>query len=241
MYQKLFQITLVLLLVAVSIAMVGLVINAVLSAMSSSPLLARDQDMVFVVASVSMRQIGFMIVAASPSSRASISFSVAEDFVAESCLMQRRAFLQFRGVVGACIFLTSASTGFRKVRQLRANILEMVNEERAVAKVPPVDGRAGDACRHQSRDGDGAARVCKSLGPQRIQAISPLFVCRRNRSNAGECFCCRQHVVQQAKRSQAGYVLLTPAPLGKHHRTMVIARRSLRRSTHADLESQSTN
>ena len=65
MYQKLFQITLVLLLVAVSIAMVGLVINAVLSAMSSSPLLARDQDMVFVVASVSMRQIGFMIVAAS--------------------------------------------------------------------------------------------------------------------------------------------------------------------------------
>jgi hypothetical protein len=65
MYQKLFQITLVLLLVAVSIAMVGLVINAVLSAMSSSPLLARDQDVVFVVASVSMRQIGFMIVAAS--------------------------------------------------------------------------------------------------------------------------------------------------------------------------------
>jgi len=64
MYQKLFQITLVLLLVAVSIAMVGLVINAVLSAMSSSPLLARDQDVVFVVASVSMRQIGFMIVAA---------------------------------------------------------------------------------------------------------------------------------------------------------------------------------
>ena len=65
MYQKLFQITLVLLLVAVSIAMVGLVINAVLSAMSSSPLLARDHDIVFVVASVSMRQIGFMMVAAS--------------------------------------------------------------------------------------------------------------------------------------------------------------------------------
>lgn len=65
MYQKLFQITLVLLLVVVSIAMVGLVINAVLSVMSSSPLLARDQDMIFVVTSVSMRQIGFMIVAAS--------------------------------------------------------------------------------------------------------------------------------------------------------------------------------
>ena len=54
--------------------------------------------------------------------------------------MQRRAFLQSsgRGVVGACIILTSASTGFRKFAELRANILDMVNEERAVAKVPPV-------------------------------------------------------------------------------------------------------
>ena len=46
------------------IAMVGLVITAILSSMSL-PLLARDRGIVFVVGGVSMRQIGFMIVAAS--------------------------------------------------------------------------------------------------------------------------------------------------------------------------------
>ena len=65
MYQKLFQRTLVLFLVVVSIVMVGLVISAVLSSMSWSPLLARDQGIVFVVGGVSTRQLGFMIVAAS--------------------------------------------------------------------------------------------------------------------------------------------------------------------------------
>jgi hypothetical protein len=64
MYQKLFQITLVLFLVVVSIVMVGLVVTAILSA-ASSPMIARDQGIAIVVGGISERQLGFMIVAAS--------------------------------------------------------------------------------------------------------------------------------------------------------------------------------
>lgn len=64
MYQKLFQITLVLFLVVVSIAMLAMLITGILSWVSS-PLVARDQSVVFVVGGVSMRQLGFMIIAGS--------------------------------------------------------------------------------------------------------------------------------------------------------------------------------
>jgi hypothetical protein len=65
MYQRLFQITLVLLLVVVSAVMLGLVASVVLSAVSSSPMLARDRGIVFVVGGISQRTLGFMVVAAS--------------------------------------------------------------------------------------------------------------------------------------------------------------------------------
>lgn len=64
MYQKLFQIALVLFLVVVSVAMLGMLITFILNTFSS-PLLARDHSIVFAVGGVSTRQIGFMIVAAS--------------------------------------------------------------------------------------------------------------------------------------------------------------------------------
>lgn len=64
MFQKLFQITLVLFFVAVSIAVLGLLITAIMSAVQL-PMLARGQGIVFVVGGVSERLIRYMIIAAS--------------------------------------------------------------------------------------------------------------------------------------------------------------------------------
>ena len=64
MYQKLFQITIVLFLVVVSIAAVAMIVTALLSSFSS-PLLARDEGIVFVVGGLSERRLAYMIVAAS--------------------------------------------------------------------------------------------------------------------------------------------------------------------------------
>jgi hypothetical protein len=65
MYQKLFQITLVLFLAVVSIVMLGLIASAVLSEWSPS-LLARDGDSIVVVAGgVSQKLFGVMVVAGS--------------------------------------------------------------------------------------------------------------------------------------------------------------------------------
>ena len=63
MYQKLFQITLVLFFVVVTIAMVGLVITAVMSAMS--PVMVAGGSSSFVIMSVSQKTLGYMLVAAS--------------------------------------------------------------------------------------------------------------------------------------------------------------------------------
>jgi hypothetical protein len=64
MYRRLFQITTVLFLVVVSIVAIAMIITALLSAFSS-PMLARDQGVVFVVGGLSERRLGYMIVAAS--------------------------------------------------------------------------------------------------------------------------------------------------------------------------------
>ena len=63
MYQKLFQITIVLFFVVVSMAAAAMIVTALLS--TSSPLLARDVGIVFVVGGVSTRWLGYMIVAGS--------------------------------------------------------------------------------------------------------------------------------------------------------------------------------
>lgn len=54
--------------------------------------------------------------------------------------MQRRAFLQSLGVawLAPALFSHPQAQDFERFAELRANILDMVNEERAVAKVPPV-------------------------------------------------------------------------------------------------------
>ena len=65
MYQKLFQITLVLFLVVVSVVMLGLVATAVLSAVWSPPMLARDYGIVAVAGGISESLFVFMVVAAS--------------------------------------------------------------------------------------------------------------------------------------------------------------------------------
>jgi uncharacterized protein YkwD len=54
--------------------------------------------------------------------------------------MQRRAFLQSLSVawLAPAFFSHKQAQDFERFAELRANILEMVNEERAVAKVPPV-------------------------------------------------------------------------------------------------------
>ena len=54
--------------------------------------------------------------------------------------MQRRLFLQSFGLawLTPAIFSSQQTQDFEKFAELRANLLEMVNEERAVAKVPPV-------------------------------------------------------------------------------------------------------
>jgi hypothetical protein len=64
MYQKLFQITIVLFFVVVSIVAVAMIITALLSSFSS-PMLAHDHGIVFVVGGVSAKALGYMIVAAS--------------------------------------------------------------------------------------------------------------------------------------------------------------------------------
>jgi hypothetical protein len=64
MYQKLFQITIVLFLVIVSIAAVAMIVTALLS-MFSSPMLARDAGIVIAAGAVSDKQLAYMIVAAS--------------------------------------------------------------------------------------------------------------------------------------------------------------------------------
>jgi len=64
MYQRLFQIALVLLLVVVSVAMFGLIVSMVMSAFTPR-LLAQTDGIGAVAGGVSDRQLGLMIVAAS--------------------------------------------------------------------------------------------------------------------------------------------------------------------------------
>lgn len=64
MYQKLFKVTLVLFLVVVSIVMVGFIMTAILSVVSS-PMIARDGGIAIVAGGLSERRLAFMIVAAS--------------------------------------------------------------------------------------------------------------------------------------------------------------------------------
>jgi hypothetical protein len=63
MYQRLFQITIVLFFVVVSIAAIAMIVTALLS--TASPLLARDEGIVFVVGGLSEKRLAYMIVAAS--------------------------------------------------------------------------------------------------------------------------------------------------------------------------------
>ena len=102
-------------------------------------------------------------------------------------LMPRREFLLAAGItVGTVVtnpFLFShpQTTDLEKFAHLRANLLEMVNEERAVEKVQPL---AMDPLATPSRDAarnrDGDALVCQSLGPRRAETLSPLFIRRRH-------------------------------------------------------------
>lgn len=64
MDQKLFQITMVLFLVVVSIAMVAVLITAILSAVPL-PMLAQEYGIVVSVGGISERRFGLMIIAAS--------------------------------------------------------------------------------------------------------------------------------------------------------------------------------
>jgi hypothetical protein len=64
MYQKLFQISIVLFLVVVSVAMVGLVVTMLMSAFRPS-LIAHTDSITVVAGGVSERLIGYMIIAAS--------------------------------------------------------------------------------------------------------------------------------------------------------------------------------
>ena len=64
MYQRLFQIALLLFLVVVSVAMVGLIISMLMSAFTPR-LLAHSEGISAVAGGISDRQLGFMIVAAS--------------------------------------------------------------------------------------------------------------------------------------------------------------------------------
>jgi hypothetical protein len=65
MYQKLFQITLVLFFVVVTIVTLGLVISLVLTAWSTPILAVGGGSSSFAILTVSQRQVGYMIVAAS--------------------------------------------------------------------------------------------------------------------------------------------------------------------------------
>jgi len=64
MYQKLFQVTIVLFLVIVSVVVLAMIVTGLLNTFSS-PLLARETGIVYVVGGVSARSFGYMIVAAS--------------------------------------------------------------------------------------------------------------------------------------------------------------------------------
>lgn len=64
MYQKLFQISIVLFLVIVSIAVVGLAISVVMS-MLSPQLMAESNGIIVISGGVRTRQLGYIIVAAS--------------------------------------------------------------------------------------------------------------------------------------------------------------------------------
>ena len=64
MYQRLFQITIVLFLVVVSIAVVAMIVTALLSSFAS-PLLAHDHGIVFAVSGVSARRLGYLIISGS--------------------------------------------------------------------------------------------------------------------------------------------------------------------------------
>lgn len=63
MYQKLFQITVVLLLAVVSIALLALVISALM--MLSPQLMAETDGIIVIAAGLSDKQLGYIIVAAS--------------------------------------------------------------------------------------------------------------------------------------------------------------------------------
>lgn len=63
MYQKLFQITVVLLLAVVSIALLGLVISALM--MLSPQLMAETDGIIVIAGGLSDKQLGYIIVAAS--------------------------------------------------------------------------------------------------------------------------------------------------------------------------------
>jgi type II secretory pathway component PulF len=65
LYQKLFQITIVLFLIVVSLAAAAIVITAFMNAFFSSPMLARHTDIVFTVGGLSENRLAYMIVAAS--------------------------------------------------------------------------------------------------------------------------------------------------------------------------------
>ena len=66
MYQKLFQITLVLFVVVISVAMLAIGISVIMARLAPSSLeLSRGSGIVFVVGGASLRQLGYMIVAAS--------------------------------------------------------------------------------------------------------------------------------------------------------------------------------
>ena len=64
MYQKLFRISIVLFLVVVSIAAIGIIVMAFLSAFPT-PLLAREEGISAVAGGISEKQFGYMIAAAS--------------------------------------------------------------------------------------------------------------------------------------------------------------------------------
>lgn len=64
MYQKLFQIVLVVFFVVISIAMLGLLLSVVLS-MFSGQMIAESSGIYVVAGGFSLRQLGYMVIAAS--------------------------------------------------------------------------------------------------------------------------------------------------------------------------------
>jgi hypothetical protein len=64
MYQRLFQVTIVLFFVVVSIAIVAMIVTALLNSFAS-PLLARDEGIVMVVGGFELKRLAYMIIAGS--------------------------------------------------------------------------------------------------------------------------------------------------------------------------------